>query len=58
VNIAVFACTGSRRRSLALASFEAPVRLIDDVDAAFTPHDTIIAVATTQRFQRITDFHG
>jgi hypothetical protein len=43
---------------LALAGFETPMGRIDDVDAAFAPHDAIIAVATTQRFQRITDFHG
>jgi hypothetical protein len=42
---------------LALASFEAPVGLVDDVDAALTPHQPVIAVAGPQRFQGITDFH-
>jgi hypothetical protein len=41
-----------------LARFEATLRLIDDVDAAFAPHEAVIAVAAAQRFQRITDFHG
>ena len=36
---------------LALAGLEAPVRLIDDVDPPFTPHDAIVAVAAPKRFQ-------
>jgi hypothetical protein len=42
----------------ALAGLEAPVRLIDDVDAPLAAHDAIIAVAAAQGFQRIADFHG
>lgn len=32
--------------------------LIDDVNAAFTPHDAVVAMPAAQGFQRITDFHG
>jgi hypothetical protein len=41
-----------------LAGLEAPVRLVDDIDATLTAHQTIVAMAAAQRFQRITDFHG
>jgi hypothetical protein len=58
VNDGAIACSGSRRLHLALTGFEAPVRLIDDVDAALAAHDAIIAMPAAQRFQRITDFHG
>jgi hypothetical protein len=43
---------------LALARFEAALRLIDDVNATLAPHDAIVAMAAAQGFQRITDFHG
>jgi hypothetical protein len=42
----------------ALAGFEAPMRLIDDVDAALAAHDPVVPVAAAERFQRIADFHG
>jgi hypothetical protein len=41
-----------------LPGLEAPVRLVDDIDAALAADKPIIAVATAQGFQRITDFHG
>ena len=41
----------------ALTSFKAAIGLIDDVDPAFSAHQTIIAVPAAQGFQRITDFH-
>jgi len=40
-----------------LASLEAPLRLVDDVDASLAAHDPIVAMAAAERFQRITDFH-
>jgi hypothetical protein len=46
------------RAGLALTGLEAPVRLVDDVDAALTAHQAIVAMAAAQRFQRIADFHG
>jgi hypothetical protein len=48
--------TGGRRAS-ALAGFEAAIGLVDDVDAALAPHQPVVAVSGTQRFQRVTDFH-
>jgi hypothetical protein len=36
---------------LALTGLEAPLRLVDDVDAALAPHEAIVAVAAAQRFQ-------
>jgi hypothetical protein len=41
-----------------LAGFEAPLRLIDDVNAALAAHDPVVAVTAAKRFQRITNFHG
>jgi hypothetical protein len=41
-----------------LASFEARVRLVDDVHAPLATNETIITVTSTQRLQRILDFHG
>ena len=38
-------------RALALAGFEAALRLIDDIDATLAPHDAIVAMAAAQRFQ-------
>jgi hypothetical protein len=40
-----------------LAGFEATVRLVDDVNATLAAHDTVIAVAGTQGFQRVAHFH-
>jgi hypothetical protein len=34
-----------------LAGFEPALRLIDHIDAALAPHDTIVAMAAAQRFQ-------
>jgi hypothetical protein len=39
------------QQTLALPRFEAALGLIDDVNAALAAHDTIVAVAPTQRFQ-------
>ena len=36
---------------LALAGFEAALRLIDDVNAALAAHDPVVAVPTAKRFQ-------
>jgi hypothetical protein len=36
---------------LALASLEAALRLVDDVNAALAAHDTVVPVPATQRFQ-------
>jgi hypothetical protein len=43
---------------LALPGLKAPLRLVDDVDAALAAHEAIVAVAAAQRFQRVTDLHG
>jgi hypothetical protein len=43
---------------LALAGLESTLRLIDDVNAALAANDPVVAVATPERFQRITDFHN
>ena len=36
---------------LALAGLKAALGLVDDVDPAFAPHDAVVAMAATQRFQ-------
>jgi hypothetical protein len=41
-----------------LAGLEAPICFIDDVNASLAPHNAIIAVAPTEGFQRVTDFHS
>ena len=41
----------------ALASFEAAIGLVDDVDPALAAHQTIIAMPAAQGFQGVTDFH-
>jgi hypothetical protein len=57
--IAAAAPTKSARNAgSALARLETPLRLINDVDAAFAPHQSVIAMAAAQGFQRVTDFHG
>jgi hypothetical protein len=38
-------------KRLALTGLEAPLRLINDVDAALAPDDAIVTVPATQRFQ-------
>jgi hypothetical protein len=35
---------------LALTGFEAALRLIDDVNAAFAAYDPVVAVTTAERF--------
>jgi hypothetical protein len=42
----------------ALASLEARLGLVDDVNPALATDDLVVAVAATQRFQRVTDFHS
>jgi hypothetical protein len=42
----------------ALARLKAAVGLVDDIDPTFAPHETVVAMAATQRFQRVTDFHS
>ena len=42
----------------ALTGLEAGIGLIDDVNAAFATHETVVAMTTTQGFQRVTDFHS
>lgn len=50
--------SGARMKaSSALARLEAAGRLVNDVDAALAAHESIVAVARAQRFQRIADFH-
>jgi hypothetical protein len=44
--------------ALALAGFEAALRLIDDVNAAFAAHDPVVPVTAAKRFQGIANFHG
>jgi hypothetical protein len=42
---------------LALPGLEALLRLVNDIDAALATHEAVVAMAVTQGFQRITDFH-
>jgi len=42
----------------ALARLEAALDLIDHVDPALAADQTVVAMTTTQRFQRVTDLHG
>ena len=44
-------------RLLALAGLKAAIGLVDDIDPALAPHDAVVAVATAQGFQGVTDFH-
>jgi hypothetical protein len=56
--------TGNRQARAALikrstlARLEAALNLVDHVNAALAANQAVVAVATTQRFQRVTDFHG
>jgi hypothetical protein len=40
-----------------LPGLEAAVGFIDHIDTALAPHDTAIAMAFLNRFQRVNDFH-
>src|SRR5579862_3233110 len=42
---------------LPLAGLEAPLGLVDHINAAPPPHQLVIAVAAAQGFQGIADFH-
>jgi hypothetical protein len=42
----------------ALPSLKAALNLVDDVNPALAADQTVVAVATTQGLQRITDLHG
>lgn len=42
---------------LALAGFELPLGLVDDVDATTAAHQAVCAVPRQKRFQRVFDFH-
>jgi hypothetical protein len=44
-------------QELALARFEATLCLIYHINATLAPHDAIVAMTTSQGFQRVTDFH-
>lgn len=45
------------RARLALAGFEARVRLVDDIDAPLAPNDLAVRMALFERFQGRADFH-
>src|SRR5262249_43991332 len=49
--------SGSEFLASALAGLEPALGLVDDVDAAFAPHQPIVAVPAAQGFERIADFH-
>jgi hypothetical protein len=49
---------GFRPLGLALASLEAPVRLVDDVGAPATADHAAIAVARLERLQAVANLHG
>src|SRR5205085_2195743 len=44
-------------RASALAGLVALLGLVDDVNAALAAHDLVVAVAPTQRLQRVADLH-
>jgi len=46
-----------RPAASALASLEARVHLVDDVNAALAANQTVVAVACLERFKRILDLH-
>ncbi len=46
-----------RQPQSALASLEAGVRLVDDVDAALTANEPVVAMAQAQRTQGVLDLH-
>src|ERR1700731_2088641 len=41
-----------------LARLEAGLHLVDHINPALAADQTVVAVTTTQRFQRVTDLHG
>jgi hypothetical protein len=41
----------------ALTGFETRVHFVDDVNAAFAANQTVVAVTSLKRFQRILDLH-
>jgi hypothetical protein len=45
-------------RKSALTRLEARIGLVDDVNAALATDNTVVAMAATQRLQRIADLHG
>ena len=52
------ACARRKPRDVsALTRLEALLDLVDDVDAALAAHELVVAMARTQRLQRITDLH-
>jgi hypothetical protein len=53
----VSAPEGLQTKDLALAGLIAAIGLVDDVNAALAPDNLVVAVAATQGFQRVTDFH-
>ena len=44
-------------RQSALTSLEAWVQLVDDVDAALATDETVVAVTSLERLERILDLH-
>jgi hypothetical protein len=46
------------RLASTLARLETALNLVDHVDPTLAADQTVVAVATTQRFQRVTDLHG
>jgi hypothetical protein len=54
--------TGKTARKISdastLARLEAALHLVDHVNPALAADQTVVAVTTAQRFQRVTDFHG
>src|ERR1700726_590042 len=46
------------RLDSALTRLETALNLVDHVDPALAADQTVVAVASTQRFQRVTDLHG
>jgi hypothetical protein len=42
----------------ALARLEASLNLVDHINPALAADQTVVAMTTAQRFQRVTDLHG
>ena len=47
----------SRPKASALAGLEPALGFVDHVKPPLAAHEAVVAVATTQRFQRVTDLH-
>jgi hypothetical protein len=45
-------------RDTTLARLETALDLVDHVNPALAADQAVVAVAATQRFQRVTDLHG